>query len=120
VGLHEAGVVAGVMSTSLFVVSYLPMLAKAVRSRDLSSYSFSSLALANVGNVVHSVYVFSLPAGPLWALHSFYLVSSALMLVWWWRFHPVRQPGAGPGGEGPDRPGTSALPSLAHRLDHGR
>jgi hypothetical protein len=31
---------------------------------------------------VHSVYVAQLPAGPIWALHSFYIVTSALMLVW--------------------------------------
>jgi len=78
VSLQETGVVAGTISTTLFVISYLPMLVKAVRTRDLRSYSASNLVVANVGNVVHSVYVFSLPAGPLWLLHSFYLVSSAL------------------------------------------
>lgn len=32
------------------------------------------------GNAVHTVYVFHLPPGPIWFLHSFYVVSSALML----------------------------------------
>ncbi len=82
----DVGVIAGAVSTSIFVASYLPMLVKAARSRDLSSYSVLNLLLANVGNGVHSIYVFSLPAGPLWALHSFYLLSSALMLFWWARF----------------------------------
>ena len=81
-------VLAGSISTVIFVTSYLPMLWKAARTRDLSSYSFGNLALANVGNVIHSVYVFSLPAGPLWALHSFYLLTTGLMLLWYLRFAP--------------------------------
>ena len=77
---------AGTASTVIFAASTLPMLLKAGRSRDLSSYSFGNISLANVGNVVHSVYVFSLPAGPVWALHTFYLLSTVLMLVWYLRF----------------------------------
>ena len=73
-------VLAGSASTTLFVVSYLPMLIRAVRTRDLRSYSRSSLVIANVGNVVQAGYIISLPAGPLWFLHGFYLVASALML----------------------------------------
>jgi uncharacterized protein with PQ loop repeat len=79
---------AGVMSTAVFVVSYLPMLHRAVRTRDLSSYSRPSLVLANVGNVLQSVYVYSLPAGPIWLLHTFYLGASALML----RLHVRHKP----------------------------
>jgi hypothetical protein len=74
---------AGLASTVIFAVSALPMLAKAYRSRDLTSYSFGNIVLANVGNAVHSVYVFSLPPGPIWVLHSFYLVSTGLMLGWY-------------------------------------
>ena len=84
--LQETGVVAGTISTTLFVISYLPMLVKAVKTRDLRSYSAGNLVVANVGNAVHSVYVFSLPAGPLWLLHSFYVVTSALMLGWYLRY----------------------------------
>lgn len=76
-------VLAGSVSTALFVASTLPMLVKAARSRDLGSYSVSNLVLANVGNLTYAVYVFSLPVGPIWALHSFYLVSSAAMLAMW-------------------------------------
>ena len=87
---------AGLASTVIFAVSTLPMLAKAYRSRDLSSYSFGNIALANVGNAVHSVYVLSLPPGPIWALHAFYVVSSGLMLGWYVRYglgcHPHRPP----------------------------
>jgi hypothetical protein len=76
-------VLAGSVSTAIFVASALPMLVKAARSRDLGSYSAGNLVLANVGNLTYAVYVFSLPVGPIWALHSFYLVSSAAMLAMW-------------------------------------
>ena len=76
-------VVAGSVSTVVFMASYLPMLVKAARTHDLASYSAGNLVLANVGNAVYSVYVFSLPAGPIWALHSFYLLSSFAMLAMW-------------------------------------
>jgi hypothetical protein len=76
----------------IFAISTLPMLVKAFRSRDLSSYSFGNIGLANLGNAVHSVYVFSLPPGPIWALHSFYLVSSGLMLGGYMRYSMRRPP----------------------------
>jgi hypothetical protein len=79
--MTELSFLAGMTSTTLFVVSYLPMLYRAVRTRDLGSYSRPSLVLANVGNVVQAIYVYSLPAGPIWFLHGFYLVASALMLA---------------------------------------
>ena len=105
VAFSDVGVIAGAVSTSIFVASYLPMLIKAARSRDLSSYSVLNLLLANVGNGVHSIYVFSLPAGPLWALHSFYLLSSALMLFWWARFRRRNRAGTRIGQRGaPGRP----------------
>jgi hypothetical protein len=31
-------------------------------------------------------YVFNLPAGPIWLLHAFYLVTTGLMLVWYLRY----------------------------------
>ena len=65
---------AGTLATVVFAGSTLPMLRKAVRSRDLASYSTSQLVLANVGNALYSVYVFHLPPGPIWALHGFYLL----------------------------------------------
>jgi hypothetical protein len=84
-------VLAGMVSTAVFAGSMLPMLHKALRTRELSSYSFGNIALANVGNAVHSVYVFHLPPGPIWFLHTFYVVSSALMLYWYLRCRPVRR-----------------------------
>ena len=76
-------VLAGSVSTALFVASALPMLVKAARTGDLGSYSVGNLVLANIGNAVYAVYVFSMPAGPIWALHSFYILSSLAMLAMW-------------------------------------
>lgn len=80
-------IVAGAISTTIFALSMLPMLLKAFQTKDLRSYSLGNMLLTNVGNAVHSIYVFNLPPGPIWVLHSFYLATSALMLVWYLRFH---------------------------------
>jgi hypothetical protein len=79
---------AGTLATMVFALSTLPMLGKALRSRDLTSYSTGNLVLANVGNTIYSVYVFHLPLGPIWFLHGFYLLTSGLMLLWSRRFAP--------------------------------
>jgi uncharacterized protein with PQ loop repeat len=92
--LSEIPLVAGSLSTVIFVASYLPMLAKALRTRDLSSYSVSNLVLINVGNAMHSIYVYSLPAGPIWVLHSVYLAAGALMTIWYLRFTHAPAPSA--------------------------
>ena len=84
--IHDLPLIAGSVSTVIFATSYMPMLVKAVRTKDLSSYSPTQLVLTNVGNVLYSAYVFSLPLGPIWALHSFYLVATALMLAWYFRY----------------------------------
>jgi uncharacterized protein with PQ loop repeat len=73
---------AGTVASLVFALATLPMLSKALRSRDLASYSTGNLVLANVGNAIYSVYVFHLPPGPIWFLHGFYLLSSGLMLFW--------------------------------------
>ena len=82
----ELPVIAGAISTTIFALSALPMLLKAFRTKDLRSYSLGNILLSNVGNVIHSVYVFSLPAGPIWLLHTFYLVTTGLMLIWYVRY----------------------------------
>ena len=79
-------VIAGTASSIIFAASALPMLIKAYRTRDLASYSRSNILMANTGNVVHSVYVYSLPPGPIWLLHTFYFVSTAMMLVWYLQY----------------------------------
>ncbi len=88
-------VLAGITSTVIFAGSMLPMLAKAYRTRDLSSYSRGNLVMANIGNAVHSLYVYALPPGPIWALHGFYTVTSALMLLGFLRSNPGRLRAAG-------------------------
>ena len=79
-------VVAGGVATAVFAFSALPMLAKAWRTRDVSSYSPGNIALANIGNLIYTVYVLHLPVGPILVLHLFYTVVSALMLVWYVRY----------------------------------
>ena len=79
--MDDIALLAGLASTTLFVVSYLPMLYRALKTRDLGSYSRPSLVLANVGNLVQAIYVYSRPVGPIWFLHGFYLCASALMLA---------------------------------------
>jgi hypothetical protein len=102
-------VLAGIASTVIFASSTMPMLGKALRTRELGSYSLGNLVLANLGNTIHSFYVFSLAPGPLWALHSFHLGSTAFMLVWYLRFEllPRRRRGSGePELRGVDDDGT--------------
>ena len=96
----ELPVIAGIASTLIFAFSTLPMLTKASRTRDLHSYSLGNILLANGGNLVHSLYVFSLPAGPIWLLHSFYLITTALMLYWYLRYEgpPASWIGRDPSG----------------------
>ena len=89
---------AGAVSTVIFAGGTLPMLVKAARTKDLSSYSLGNIVLSNLGNVIQSIYVFHLPAGPMWVLHTFYLLSTALMLFWYLRYTPPilgRRPGLG-------------------------
>ncbi len=85
--------IAGATATVLFVLSTLPMLIKARRSRDLRSYSGANLIIANCGNFLQSCYVITLPVGPLWAIHLFNTLASALMLTWWIRCrHRITSP----------------------------
>jgi len=88
---------AGSVSTVIFALSALPMLIKAGRTKDLGSYSLGNIVLANIGNVIYSIYVFQLPAGPVWVLHAFYVMSTALMLVWYIRYVVASRATAGTG-----------------------
>ena len=82
--------IAGATSTAIFVSSNLPMLFKAIKTKDLKSYSLSHLVLSNLGNLIHWVYVSSLPFGPIWFLHCFYTLVTAVMLLWYFRYELVR------------------------------
>jgi hypothetical protein len=52
----------------------------------MRSYSFSNIALSNVGNLIHWLYVSSLPFGPIWLLHSFFTVTTLLLLISYLRY----------------------------------
>ncbi len=83
---HTIQAMAGFTSTTIFISSNLPMLLKAIRSRDMHSYSLYHLLLGNIGNTVYWVYVASLPVGPAWFLQAFFSLASATMLFCYLRF----------------------------------
>ena len=56
------------------------MVLKAVRTRDMGSYSLAHISLANVGNLLYWLYVLALPVGPVWLLHGFNTLVALLML----------------------------------------
>jgi uncharacterized protein with PQ loop repeat len=77
---------AGTLATLLFTTSHIPMLLRAFKTKDLSSYSLTNFLVTNLGNLFYWIYVSTLPFGPIWIMHSFYTVSSLLML-WWYVRH---------------------------------
>ena len=79
--MAEIQVLAGSFSSIIFVGSSLPMVSKALRTRDLRSYSLANIGLANAGNVIYWLYVSALPPGPVWFLHAFNTLVAILMLV---------------------------------------
>jgi hypothetical protein len=81
--IQRLALLAGMISTSIFAVSHIPMLIRAFRTKDLRSYSATNLVLSNLGNGFHWLYVVSLPFGPIWFLHGFYSLAAALMLLWY-------------------------------------
>ena|SRR5215207_4089805 len=88
----NAVTVAGIISTLMFLGSNLPMVVQAIRSHDVLSYSRGYLVMTNIGNLVYTMYVFSLPAGPIWLLHLVYTTVSAFMLlihIWWAPDFPI-------------------------------
>lgn len=107
-------VLAGGVSTIIFAGSVMPMIVKAVQTRDLASYSLGNLLLSNMGNLVHSVYIYSLPAGPIWALHAFYLVTTGFMLAMYLRHEALgrkRSQGSTPAPAGTRQDSPEAGPS---------
>ena len=89
---HTVQLVAGTISSFFFISSNLPMLLKAYKSRDLSSYSLSYLILNIIGDLVYWLYISSLPIGPIWVMHAFYTVTSALMLAAFLRYEARSNP----------------------------
>jgi len=76
---------AGTISTVVFATSAIPMLFKVWRTKDLRSYSLGNILLSNFGNAIHWLYVANLPWGPIWFLHGFYTLSTAMMLFYYVR-----------------------------------
>lgn len=77
---------AGALATFLFIASNIPMLVKAVRTRDLRSYSPGALALNTVGNGLQWVYLWSMPLGPIHVLNAFTTIVTAVMLGLYFRY----------------------------------
>lgn len=88
---------AGFSSSSIFIASNLPMVHKALRTRNLRSYSLGQIALANLGNLIHWIYVSGLPMGPIWALHTFNTLVTVLMLVFYLRYEGFPRAALGTG-----------------------
>lgn len=84
--MHDFALFAGSAAAAIFMISQLPMVIKACRTKNLSSYSFANIGLANVGNVLYAVYVFQVPLGPVWAVHGFNLTTSGVMLTMYLRY----------------------------------
>ncbi|GAB4441296.1 MAG: hypothetical protein Fur0044_37780 [Anaerolineae bacterium] len=84
---QQLSLLAGAISSLIFVGSHVPMLRRAYQTRDLRSYSRLNLILVNLGNLIYWLYLISLPPGPVWVLHSFYTLSSAWLLLWYCRLH---------------------------------
>jgi uncharacterized protein with PQ loop repeat len=96
VEITQLPVLAGTLATLIFASSVVPMLLKAWRTRDMGSYSAGNIAMANLGNLLYTVYVLSLPPGPVWGLHAFHLISTALMLFWYLRYVVFARAGLSP------------------------
>jgi hypothetical protein len=106
-------ILAGMISTVVFALSTLPMLGKAYRTKDLRSYSLGNILLANGGNAVHSLYVYSLPMGPIWFLHGFYLVTTGMMLFWYLQYERLPRRAAPPVSPPASEPTLAIDPTAA-------
>ena len=82
---------AGSLASAIFIGSAFPTLWKALRTRDMRSYSQSSLALSVVGNTVQWCYVVSLPLGPIYVLHAFSTICTGVMLVLYLRYRSMHR-----------------------------
>ena len=83
-------ILAGAFSSLIFACGTLTMLFKVWKTKDVNSFSFTSLVMNNLGNLIYWLYVLSIPFGPIYLLHGFYTLSTILMLIWYliYRSHP--------------------------------
>ena len=82
---ESLAMIAGMISSMIFVSSNVPMLWKAHKTKDLHSYSWLYIVLINAGNLIYWIYVATLPLGPVWFMHTFYTLASGLLLFLYWR-----------------------------------
>jgi hypothetical protein len=113
--MHELALFAGSAAVAIFMISQLPMLIKACRTKDLTSYSFANIGLANLGNVLYAVYVLQVPPGPVWAIHLFNLTTSGLMLALYLRYGRSAGDTAGPDAPPVPNGGRPAVETAEHR-----
>ena len=72
--------VAGFISSIMFAASQVPMMLKVLQTKNLKSYSLSNLVLSNIANLIHWLYLITIP-GPLWYLHAFFTITAVVMLI---------------------------------------
>jgi hypothetical protein len=77
---NQFQLLAGSLSSLIFVSSNFPMLWKLVKTRNAKSYSLGQIVLRNLGNLVYWIYVASLPVGPAWYLQGFFTLSGLVLL----------------------------------------
>ncbi len=82
----ELGAIAGTISSTIFMLSQIPMLLKVIRTRSMNSYSLVNILMATSGNLIHWCYISTLPFGPIWFLHSFNTLTAGFMLIWYLRY----------------------------------
>ena len=86
IDFHYLQILAGSISSLIFVTGTLPMVIKAVKTKNLTSYSLGNIALSNMGNFIYWMYVVGLPFGPAWFLHCFNTLTTLLMLILYLRY----------------------------------
>ena len=74
-------VLVGYLCTSIFMLSRVPMLLKAIHTRDLRSYSPAHLLMSTCANLLFWIYVVGLPIGPVWILQIFFTITDVTMLA---------------------------------------
>jgi hypothetical protein len=80
--MEHLPLIAGSVSSLIFITGTLNMVVKAWLTKDMKSYSISALVLNNIGNLFYWIYVVSLPLGPIYLLHGFFTVTTIFLLVW--------------------------------------
>jgi len=103
-------ILVGYFCTSVFMLSRVPMLGKAIRTRDLQSYSLAHLAMSACANLLFWIYVVGLPIGPVWILQIFFTVTDVTMLTLF--VSQKRQLSIGPG----NRSKTSSTQGIGQAL----